>query len=190
MEKLIFLSAQEVIDIQRVTLPQGAVVDIDKLEGALGRVANHYHYHLCDDVFELAAVYLISIAKSHAFADANKQTAFISCATFMLVNGHTLRESFFLVKLTVMVVEYKVDVNQVAFLLRLLSDYYYKSIFGGVDDLPENETERFLYNLTVFTITADNIETAGFIAVANRLMNDTELDEMAHQIVDGYRNPV
>ncbi|WP_261128543.1 hypothetical protein [Serratia quinivorans] len=89
-----------------------------------------------------------------------------------------------------MVVEYKVDVNQVAFLLRRLSDYYYKSIFGGVDDLPENETERFLYNLTVFTITADNIETAGFIAVANRLMNDTELDEMAHQIVDGYRNPV
>ncbi len=141
-------------------------------------------------VFELAAVYLISIAKSHAFADANKQTAFISCATFMLVNGHTLRESFFLVKLTVMVVEYKVDVNQVAFLLRLLSDYYYKFIFGSVDDLPEDETERFLYNLTVFTITADNIETAGFIAVANRLMNDTELDEMAHQIVDGYRNPV
>ncbi|CAI1159574.1 hypothetical protein [Serratia quinivorans] len=51
MEKFIFLSAQEVIDIQRVTLPQGAVVDIDKLESALGRVANHYHYHLCDDVF-------------------------------------------------------------------------------------------------------------------------------------------
>ncbi|MGO2435082.1 MAG: type II toxin-antitoxin system death-on-curing family toxin [Serratia proteamaculans] len=190
MENLIFLSTQEVVDIQRTTLPQGAVVDIDKLEGALGRVTNHHHYHLCDDVFELAAVYLISIAKSHAFADANKQTAFISCATFMLVNGQILRESFFLVKLTVMVTEDKVDVNQVAFLLRLLSDYYYKSIFGSVDDLPEEERERLLYNLTVFTITADDIETAELIAVANRLMNDTELDEMAHQIVAGYRNPV
>ncbi|CAI0883494.1 type II toxin-antitoxin system death-on-curing family toxin [Serratia quinivorans] len=190
MDELIFLTAQEVIDIQRETLPQGAVVDIDKLEGALGRVINHHHYNLCDDVFELAAVYLISIAKSHAFADANKRTAFISCASFLRINGQTLRESFFLVKLTVMVAEDKVDVNQVAFLLRLLGDYYYKFIFGSVDDLPEDETERFLYNLTVFTITADNIETAGFIAVANRLMNDTELDEMAHQIVDGYRNPV
>lgn len=29
MEKLIFLSTQEVVDIQRITLPQGAVVDID-----------------------------------------------------------------------------------------------------------------------------------------------------------------
>lgn len=190
MEALIFLSTQEVIDIQRVTLPQGAVVDIDKLEGALGRVINHHHYHSCDDVFELAAVYLISIAKSHAFADANKQTAFISCATFLLVNGQQLRESFFLVKLTVMVAEDKVDVNQVAFLLRLIGDYYYKSIFGGVDDLPEDERERFLYNLTVFTITADDTETAEFIAVANRLMNDAELDEMANQIVAGYRNPV
>jgi death-on-curing family protein len=190
MEALIFLSTQEVIDIQRATLPQGAVVDIDKLEGALGRVINHHHYHLCDDVFELAAVYLISITKSHAFADANKQTAFISCATFLLVNGQPLRESFFLVKLTVMVTENKVDVNQVAFLLRLLGDYYYKSIFGGVDDLPEDERERFLYNLTVFTITADDIETAEFIAVANRLMNDAELDEMANQIITGYRNPV
>jgi death-on-curing family protein len=190
MEALIFLSTQEVIDIQRATLPQGAVVDIDKLEGALGRVINHHHYHLCDDVFELAAVYLISITKSHAFADANKQTAFISCATFLLVNGQPLRESFFLVKLTVMVTENKVDVNQVAFLLRLLGDYYYKSIFGGVEDLPEDERERFLYNLTVFTITADDIETAEFIAVANRLMNDAELDEMANQIVAGYRNPV
>jgi hypothetical protein len=89
-----------------------------------------------------------------------------------------------------MVTENKVDVNQVAFLLRLLGDYYYKSIFGGVDDLPEDERERFLYNLTVFTITADDIETAEFIAVANRLMNDAELDEMANQIVAGYRDPV
>lgn len=108
----------------------------------------------------------------------------------MLVNGRVLRESFFLVKLTVMVTEDKVDVNQVAFLLRLLSDYYYKSIFGSVDDLPEEERERFLYNLTVFTITADDIETAELIAVANRLMNDTELDEIAHKIVAGYRNPI
>lgn len=190
MEEFIFLSAQEVIDIQRETLPQGAVVDIDKLEGALGRVANHHHYELCDDIFELAAVYLISIAKAHAFADANKRTAFITCASFLQANGQMLRESFFLVKLTVMVAEDRVDINQAAFLLRLLADYYYKSVFGDNDDLPEDERDCLLYNLTVFTITADVVGVGELIAVANSLMDDAELDEMANQIVADYRNPV
>lgn len=88
-----------------------------------------------------------------------------------------------------MVAEDRVNINQAAFLLRLLADYYYKSVFGDNDDLPADERECLLYNLTVFTITADD-GVGELIAVANSLMDDAELDEMANQIVADYRNPV
>ncbi len=66
----------------------------------LNRVdALHYYKH-CNDVFKLAAMYLIGIAKAHAFNYANKRTAFQATSVFLLMNGIELNESLFLVKLT------------------------------------------------------------------------------------------
>ncbi|WP_426455370.1 type II toxin-antitoxin system death-on-curing family toxin (plasmid) [Paenibacillus sp. S-38] len=42
-------------------------------------------------LFLKAAIYLISIARAHAFVDANKRTAAIACDTFLLKNGYMLR---------------------------------------------------------------------------------------------------
>ncbi|WP_338091408.1 Fic family protein [Sodalis ligni] len=54
-----------------MTLPQSGQPDINKLAGALNRVETLHYYENCDDVFKLAAMYLIGIAKAHAFNDAN-----------------------------------------------------------------------------------------------------------------------
>ncbi|WP_338149467.1 type II toxin-antitoxin system death-on-curing family toxin [Xenorhabdus bovienii] len=71
-----FLSTEEVIEIQRLTLPNSGNPDINKLEGALFRIQTLKDYDGCEDIFKFAAMYLIAIAKSHAFNDANKRTAF------------------------------------------------------------------------------------------------------------------
>lgn len=42
--------------------------------------------------FEMAAAYLYSLARNHAFADGNKRTAFLAAAAFLHLNGYTLEE--------------------------------------------------------------------------------------------------
>jgi death-on-curing protein len=42
------------------------------------------------DLFAKAASILEGLATYHVFADGNKRTAFITCATFLLMNGHEL----------------------------------------------------------------------------------------------------
>jgi death-on-curing protein len=42
------------------------------------------------DTADLAAAYAYGIAKSHPFIDGNKRTAFVTCRTFLILNGHDL----------------------------------------------------------------------------------------------------
>lgn len=71
-----FLTVDEVVEIQRSTLPNSGKPDLSKLEGALSRIEALRDYEECEDIFKFSAMYLISIAKAHAFNDANKRTAF------------------------------------------------------------------------------------------------------------------
>jgi death on curing protein len=49
----------------------------------------HYHYYeQCEDMSMLAAVLADSIAKNHAFHNANKRTAALAALNFLLMNGH------------------------------------------------------------------------------------------------------
>lgn len=118
-----FLTTEQVVDIQASTLPNSGLPDFGRLEGALGRVTNLCLYEGCEDIFELAAMYLISIAKAHAFNDANKRTAFQAASIFLMMNGFSLLPSSFLVKLTVWAAMDNVSKDEVAFSMRLLSDY-------------------------------------------------------------------
>lgn len=68
-------------------------------------------------------MYLIAIAKAHAFNDANKRTAFQAASIFLLGNGYELNASFELVKLTVLAAMGDAQLNETAFALRILSDY-------------------------------------------------------------------
>ena len=45
------------------------------LEAALARVDNRIAYGMIGDVFDLAAAYVIAVARGHCFNDGNKRTA-------------------------------------------------------------------------------------------------------------------
>ncbi|MDE9557666.1 type II toxin-antitoxin system death-on-curing family toxin [Xenorhabdus bovienii] len=123
MMNIRFLSTEEVIEIQRLTLPNSGNPDINKLEGALFRIQTLKDYDGCEDIFKFAAMYLIAIAKSHAFNDANKRTAFQSASVFLLLNNFELNVSFELVKLTILAAIGEGDCDSIAFALKILSNY-------------------------------------------------------------------
>lgn len=118
-----FLTPEQVAAIQQSTLPNSGPPDQDRLEGALFRVHTLAEYEGCEDIFAFAAMYLIAIAKAHAFNDANKRTAFQATSVFLLMNGYELNASFELVKLTVLAAMGEADLENTAFALRILSDY-------------------------------------------------------------------
>jgi death-on-curing protein len=61
------------------------------LDSAVNAPRHTYEYSNGDcDVFDLAAVYLYHIAKSHAFSDGNKRTAYVSAVVFLGMNGYNI----------------------------------------------------------------------------------------------------
>lgn len=62
-------------------------MDLGKLQGALGRIESIIHYEGVDDLFELAAKYVASIAKSYAMPDANKRTALAVGLEYLALHG-------------------------------------------------------------------------------------------------------
>ncbi|NAW63627.1 type II toxin-antitoxin system death-on-curing family toxin [Photobacterium halotolerans] len=66
------------------------VVDIPKLQGALGRIDNAILYDGLDDVFEIAAKYTACIAIAHALPDANKRTGLIVALEYLSLNDFEL----------------------------------------------------------------------------------------------------
>lgn len=123
MMEIEFLTMDQVTLIQRWTLPKSGLPDEGRLQGALFRVQTLAEYDGCDDVFKFAAMYLIAIAKAHAFHDANKRTAFQAASIFLMMNGYELNSSFELVKLTVLAAMGEAELDETAFALRILSDY-------------------------------------------------------------------
>ncbi|MEX9842815.1 type II toxin-antitoxin system death-on-curing family toxin [Providencia rettgeri] len=117
------LTVEEVVKIQEKTLPNSGEPSIDKLSGALGRVQSLIDYENNNDVFDLAGMYLVAIAKAHAFNDANKRTAFQAATIFLKLNGVKLFPSVYLVKLTILSAMGEFDYKQASATLRILSDY-------------------------------------------------------------------
>lgn len=67
--------------------------DIGKLEGALARIDNQREYAGIDDVFEIAALYAVALARGHCFNDANKRTALVTALTYLDLQGIEIRRS-------------------------------------------------------------------------------------------------
>ncbi|WP_133138822.1 type II toxin-antitoxin system death-on-curing family toxin [Legionella genomosp. 1] len=91
--ELIFLTVEDVVFIQGEILSSASVTDIGKLESALKRAEQYHHYENINDIVELTAIYIIGIAKAHAFPDGNKRTAFLSATYFLDLNGYALEEN-------------------------------------------------------------------------------------------------
>ena len=66
------------------------VIDVAKLQGALGRIDNAIAYQSLNDIFEIAAKYATAIAVAHAFPDANKRTALAVCLEYLSLNEFEL----------------------------------------------------------------------------------------------------
>ena len=82
---------REIVDMlheQQLALNGGlAGVNGENLvESALARPRNLFAY-VGGDLPRLAAAYAFGFAKNHGFRDANKRTAFATCAVFLYVNG-------------------------------------------------------------------------------------------------------
>jgi death-on-curing protein len=66
--------------------------DESLLDGALGRVINHFLYTKAD-IIELAAKYCVGIVQNHAFVDGNKRTGLVVCILFLELNGYRFQAS-------------------------------------------------------------------------------------------------
>lgn len=113
MSEIIFLSVEQVCSIQKDTLPGAPSSNIGLIEGAVNRIVNQYHYNGISDVFELAALYFVAIAKAHAFPDANKRTAFQSALIFLQLNDVFVGESEDIVEITVRAAEGSTTIQEI-----------------------------------------------------------------------------
>lgn len=65
--------------------------DVGKLESALARIDNWMLYENTDNIFDIAALYAIAIAKAHAFPDGNKRTAMVTMLTYLDLQGISIQ---------------------------------------------------------------------------------------------------
>ena len=70
------------------------VRDTNLLESALARPQQlHAYGDPAPDLADLAASLAFGLARNHPFVDGNKRTAFVSCRTFLALNGVNLLAS-------------------------------------------------------------------------------------------------
>ncbi|WP_448310671.1 type II toxin-antitoxin system death-on-curing family toxin [Pantoea sp. PGP6] len=121
-----WVSAQEVIGFhdRLLTLLPGipGMPDPERAEAIIHRVQNQLYYENVTDIYALAAIYLVAIARGHIFNDGNKRTAFFVAMVFLNRNGIAIRdEDDELEELTVSAATGAVTPDQVAAVLRRLS---------------------------------------------------------------------
>jgi death-on-curing protein len=86
------LQAVFIIHDRQIARHGGAagVRDIRLLEAAVEHPLNKFSFE-DPSLEEIATAYAFRIAKAHAFVDGNKRTAFVTCTTFLRLNGFSLR---------------------------------------------------------------------------------------------------
>ncbi|TRV81547.1 type II toxin-antitoxin system death-on-curing family toxin [Streptomyces sp. 130] len=90
----VYLSSEDVLVIAEHACPDMRVVlrDAGLLESAAHRPsASMFGQEAYPDVLDKAAALLQSLAVNHPFFDGNKRTAWLSCVTFLAMNGIDLR---------------------------------------------------------------------------------------------------
>lgn len=97
--------------------------DPGRAQALIFRVQNRVHYEGVTDLFELAAIYWVAIARGRIFHDGNKRTAFFVTMTFLWRNGIRIHDTDNTLKdLTVEAATGEKTVDQLAQRLRELVD--------------------------------------------------------------------
>lgn len=120
-----WVSAAEIVEFHRriMLISPGVpgMSDADRATAIISRVHNMAHYEGVTDVSELAASYLVAVARGHIFSDGNKRTAFFTTMVFLSRNGILIRDdSNDLEELTVKAATGELRVDALAVQLRAL----------------------------------------------------------------------
>jgi death-on-curing protein len=90
----IFIDCQAVIEIHELELVDSGGLpgmrDRNSLESAVAAPQQLHNYDEDADLVDMAATYLYAIAKTHAFNDGNKRSAYVTCLSFLDLNGINL----------------------------------------------------------------------------------------------------
>lgn len=92
MHDIVFLELDEVVEIHRDQIQRygglHGVRDAGLLESAVAMPCAMFGgSYLHQDLFEMAAAYLIHIIKNHPFYDGNKRTGAVAAIVFLELNG-------------------------------------------------------------------------------------------------------
>lgn len=87
VEAIIEFNRQQVA----LTEENHALLFPEKLDGAIMRPKNSFHYDGNSDTVSLSVNLMISVASAHAFEQGNKRTGFVSGYAFLLSNGYDIR---------------------------------------------------------------------------------------------------
>ncbi|MFE6761884.1 type II toxin-antitoxin system death-on-curing family toxin [Streptomyces sp. NPDC057689] len=90
----VYLNSEDVLVVAEHACPDMQIVlrDAGLLESAVHRPsASMFGEEAYPDVLDKAAALLQSLAVNHPFFDGNKRTAWLSCVTFLAMNGVDLR---------------------------------------------------------------------------------------------------
>lgn len=95
MNDIFWLSEEVILAMHEEQLAEHGglpgIRDTYLLSASLARPLNLYVYgEPTPTIFELAAAYAFTFAKNHVFIDGNKRLAFLSMATFLILNGYSL----------------------------------------------------------------------------------------------------
>ncbi|MED0673967.1 type II toxin-antitoxin system death-on-curing family toxin [Aneurinibacillus aneurinilyticus] len=97
MNNIIYLTTQEVIEINRIIILKYSPQEMigvkywDRLESAIERPKQTvFGLDAYPDIFSKGAALFESIAKDHVFQNANKRTGFACLFQFLMYNGYEL----------------------------------------------------------------------------------------------------
>lgn len=124
MREPFFLEPAEVVELHDEALHRyGGAAGIRDLGGLISAVTapkNHWHYS-GGDLFDLAAVLLIHLARNHPFVDGNKRSAAASAIALLAINGVLLdTNEAILEDATLRAAQGHMETNALAALLRSL----------------------------------------------------------------------
>lgn len=93
-------------------------VDLGKLDSALNRIDNWQTYENTDNIFDIAALYAVAIAKAHAFSDGNKRIAMVTMLSYLKTQGVIIKENIGLDDIMVLVADSKISIDELSVFLQ------------------------------------------------------------------------
>ncbi|EPX1410994.1 type II toxin-antitoxin system death-on-curing family toxin [Cronobacter sakazakii] len=117
-----FISAEEIVRFHdrllQVTPGVTGMSDPGRAEALMYRVLNKYEYEGVNDIWLLAAMHLLAIARGHIFNDGNKRTALFITLLFLKRNGIDVAANPAFVEMTVNAAAGRLTLEDIAVQLR------------------------------------------------------------------------